>query len=96
MYGQLLKQIPAPEDVFLCVETTGPNNSYGSYTACYRDTAANPTYALGVVITVLPFHTGGWNYLFCDGHAMWYRPEWTVGTGILTNPKGLWTKAKGD
>jgi prepilin-type N-terminal cleavage/methylation domain-containing protein/prepilin-type processing-associated H-X9-DG protein len=25
-------------------------------------------------------HGGGWNYLFCDGHVKWHRPEQTVDT----------------
>ncbi len=36
-------------------------------------------------------HSGGYNYLFADSHAKWYRPEATVGTGTLSAPKGFWT-----
>ena len=43
-----------------------------------------------------PFHSSGWNYLFCDGHAAWYLPEKTIGTGTLSNPKGMWTRKTGD
>jgi prepilin-type processing-associated H-X9-DG protein len=41
-------------------------------------------------------HSGGWNYLFCDGHVNWLRPEATIGTGTLQDPKGMWTCAEGD
>ena len=27
-----------------------------------------------------PIHAGGWNYLFCDGHVKWLRPERTIRT----------------
>lgn len=36
------------------------------------------------------------NYLFCDGHAAALAIEQTVGTGTLTNPKGMWTAMLGD
>lgn len=44
-------------------------------------------------------HNGGWNYLFCDGHAKWHRPQQTVDsnpgdglTGSITgNNYGYWT-----
>jgi len=28
-----------------------------------------------------PYHNGGWNYIFADGHVKWYRPEQTINTG---------------
>lgn len=47
-------------------------------------------------VEVDPIHFGGWNYLFCDGHVKWYRPEATVGTGSPSAPKGFWTLADND
>jgi len=41
-------------------------------------------------------HSGGWNYLFADGHAKWYKPEATVGTGTRTDPRGFWSIADND
>jgi prepilin-type N-terminal cleavage/methylation domain-containing protein/prepilin-type processing-associated H-X9-DG protein len=41
-------------------------------------------------------HGGGWNYLFVDGHAKWFKPEATFGTGTSTSPKGMWTIADND
>jgi prepilin-type N-terminal cleavage/methylation domain-containing protein/prepilin-type processing-associated H-X9-DG protein len=42
-----------------------------------------------------PYHNGGWNYAFADGHAKWHRPEQTVGrNGSMTtqyNCQGYWT-----
>jgi len=44
----------------------------------------------------LALHTDGWNYLYCDGHVKWERPELTVGTGTPLNPAGPWTLKDGD
>lgn len=44
-----------------------------------------------------PVHNGGWNYVFADGHAKWYKPEQTNGpAGDKTfsypwNDGGFWT-----
>ena len=51
-----------------------------------------------------PYHTGGWDYLFVDGHVKWLRPEATIGKGVKgtglgtdgvactkEHPCGLWT-----
>ncbi|MDR3708973.1 MAG: prepilin-type N-terminal cleavage/methylation domain-containing protein [Capsulimonadaceae bacterium] len=37
----------------------------------------------------VPLHNGGWNYLFCDYHVKWMRPEKTVGTGVNNSGKGV-------
>jgi prepilin-type N-terminal cleavage/methylation domain-containing protein/prepilin-type processing-associated H-X9-DG protein len=44
-----------------------------------------------------PWHFGGWNYLFVDGHAEWLKPQQTLGTGhgkipagTLGTPHGMW------
>jgi prepilin-type N-terminal cleavage/methylation domain-containing protein/prepilin-type processing-associated H-X9-DG protein len=57
------------------------------------------------------WHSGGWNYVYCDGHVKHLRPETTVspggynGTGfhingtttcIWSNPCGPWTTTAGD
>ena len=41
-------------------------------------------------------HSKRFNYLFHDNHVQALRIEQTVGTGTLTNPKGMWTVATGD
>lgn len=28
-----------------------------------------------------PYHNGGWNYLYCDGHVKWLKPAQTFGSG---------------
>jgi prepilin-type processing-associated H-X9-DG protein len=55
--------------------------------------------------TSAPFHNGGWDYLFVDGHVKYLRPEQTIGQGVngsgkdaggnpctKENPCGLWTR----
>ncbi len=34
-----------------------------------------------------PLHGGGWNYVFVDGHAKWFKPEQTIKTPGVTYPK---------
>jgi prepilin-type N-terminal cleavage/methylation domain-containing protein/prepilin-type processing-associated H-X9-DG protein len=41
-------------------------------------------------------HSQRFNYLFHDGHAEVLKVEQTIGTGTLTNPKGMWTVTAGD
>ena len=41
-------------------------------------------------------HKGRFNYVFCDGHVESLKLEQTIGSGTLTNPKGMWTAAAGD
>ncbi|HZV34301.1 MAG TPA: DUF1559 domain-containing protein [Verrucomicrobiae bacterium] len=41
-------------------------------------------------------HSGRFNYLFFDNHVTALKIQDTVGTGTLTNPKGMWTLAAGD
>ncbi|HTS19294.1 MAG TPA: DUF1559 domain-containing protein [Verrucomicrobiae bacterium] len=45
----------------------------------------------------LPWHSGGWNYLFCDGHVQWLKPQQTLGhgngkipAGTMSVPYGMW------
>jgi len=36
------------------------------------------------------------NYMFCDGHAAALAIEQTIGTGTLSDPKGMWTSLSSD
>ncbi len=50
----------------------------------------------------LSWHSGGWNYLFVDGHVQWLTPLQTIGVGTarstptLSHPAGMWTPQRGD
>jgi prepilin-type processing-associated H-X9-DG protein len=41
-------------------------------------------------------HARRFNYLFHDNHVQALKLEQTVGSGTLSNPKGMWTVAQGD
>jgi prepilin-type N-terminal cleavage/methylation domain-containing protein/prepilin-type processing-associated H-X9-DG protein len=41
-------------------------------------------------------HSKRFNYLFHDNHVQALKMEQTVGTGNLSNPRGMWTVAPGD
>ncbi|MBN8708016.1 MAG: hypothetical protein J0I10_01455 [Verrucomicrobia bacterium] len=41
-------------------------------------------------------HQGTFNYLFVDGHVENLKPEATVGSGSMSNPRGMWTVKSGD
>ncbi len=43
-----------------------------------------------------PMHSGGYNWLFCDGHVKWLTAEKTIGTGTMKVPLGFWSIADGD
>jgi prepilin-type N-terminal cleavage/methylation domain-containing protein/prepilin-type processing-associated H-X9-DG protein len=48
-----------------------------------------------------PFHFGGWNYLFVDGHVQWLTPEKTLGkptkgAATMGKPFGMWTPQASD
>jgi len=47
-----------------------------------------------------PWHSGGWNYLFVDGHVQWLTPQRTLGRlkspGTMGCPLGLWTPSTAD
>ncbi|MDR3709888.1 MAG: DUF1559 domain-containing protein [Capsulimonadaceae bacterium] len=48
---------------------------------CSTTTSSTTYYCTG---TQTPVHSGGWNYLFADGHVKWMRPETTIGSGTGT------------
>ena len=73
--------------------------SPGSVNANFRGQdcmTANTSGGCSVTRKGVGVHSGGWNYLFADGHAKWFKPEATVGTGTTTAPKGFWTIAEND
>jgi prepilin-type processing-associated H-X9-DG protein len=96
--GVVQGKIPAPATTLLLVERPETSNNM-SGTAC--SSADCPTGCGGAQdsnATVIgkPIHSGGWNYLMCDSHVKWLRPEQTNGTGTLANPLGMWTIVDGD
>lgn len=90
--GRPLSQITVPATTLLLVEYPQAGVT-PNYVGVFRIVSSPNAQATGVPT---PIHSDGWNYLFCDGHVKWYRPEETIGTGTMASPKGLWTIADGD
>jgi prepilin-type N-terminal cleavage/methylation domain-containing protein/prepilin-type processing-associated H-X9-DG protein len=100
--GMPIANIPAVADTLYLVERPANNNKFGHPDCAVTD---GPFIVAGRVGgaqngQAAPFHSNGWNYLFADGHAKWFRPEATVGkdpvTGVRINPltdwpNGMWT-----
>jgi prepilin-type N-terminal cleavage/methylation domain-containing protein/prepilin-type processing-associated H-X9-DG protein len=117
--GRPLSEIPAPGSTFYMAETRnmGDNqgNVYGGSVFYPLYTPSAPSWAEssqnfvpkvigGPKVIIEPTHAGGWNYLYCDSHVKWSKPESTLGrnpvTGApntnLASPRGPWTVWEGD
>jgi prepilin-type N-terminal cleavage/methylation domain-containing protein/prepilin-type processing-associated H-X9-DG protein len=92
-WGAKISQIVDPSGTILLTErgsAVGSNNLLGNGSKSVTD---NPN---GQVSGVM-FHGNGMNYLHCDGHAIFSRPYDTIGAGgTLIQPRGPWTRVKGD
>ncbi|MDR3706735.1 MAG: DUF1559 domain-containing protein [Capsulimonadaceae bacterium] len=56
----------------------GVNSSYTQDCAGHKATNSGTCSSAGDLQA--PMHSGGWEYLYCDGHVKWLRPEQTFGT----------------
>jgi prepilin-type processing-associated H-X9-DG protein len=105
--GAKLVTVPAPADTILIAERPSSANivNFNSYWNVWSPDNQSPDGNQ----CPNPLHTGGWNYLFADGHVKWYLPANTIGhndasvtggsctwTPSLTNPCGLWTTDAND
>ena len=104
--GRTLSSIPAPAETFLLAE-----KPYGLNYPTTNQFAAveSPIDQMQQPGLAEPLHFEGWNYLFCDGHVKWYKPEQTIDTnpsdGITgqmdvysatSYPRGYWTVSETD
>ena len=86
-----MSQIPNVAGTLELVENPIPANVLSNPSGADCGSPSTQQYS-----TTMPLHTGGWNYLFCDQHVKWMRPENTIGTGTMNNPLGMWTVAEND
>ena len=63
----------------ICIEVQSPSQRGSASWPYYAQDGFGGTTAQGLGGGT-PYHNGGWNYLFGDGHAKWLRPEDTVST----------------
>lgn len=93
MIGAKIARINAPAETLLLAELPFAGNHFGSNSGPYVSCVAGAASCQdrGVPAPNIPIHFQGWNYLFCDGHVKWLKPESTIGTGNLLAPKGVWT-----
>ncbi|HVM59767.1 MAG TPA: prepilin-type N-terminal cleavage/methylation domain-containing protein [Verrucomicrobiae bacterium] len=83
-----------------------PDSTAGGDTYCSsggKNGMGYAQYFSGSGYTGSPWHSGGWNYLFVDGHVQWLEPRQTIGVGAPKAPKptlgapaGMWTPQRGD
>ena len=104
--GRKLSELPDVAGTLMIVENpSGDSSTYNNnnmFSTFARATCESPNNQKnrannagnGTGGTALHFE--GWNYLFADGHVKWLRPASTIGTGTLSDPKGLWTIAEND
>jgi prepilin-type N-terminal cleavage/methylation domain-containing protein/prepilin-type processing-associated H-X9-DG protein len=90
--GKTLSQFQDAAGTFLMVETCDPDNGLGENFAGIKRPympqagdylAQNQTINGGSTFMTSPggWHTGGWNYVYADGHAKWNHPDQTIGKG---------------
>jgi prepilin-type processing-associated H-X9-DG protein len=114
-WGVSLTTIDDPSDTIMVAERPNLANNYG-YTAnsdcgCPDDSAGpyspycNNGFGFGQTHAGQPYsspwHSGGWNYLFVDGHVQWLRIWQTIGrtkktAGSPGQPFGMWTPSRDD
>ncbi|HEY3330842.1 MAG TPA: DUF1559 domain-containing protein [Capsulimonadaceae bacterium] len=91
--------VPKPSTTLMLVEWPATNNGYlawdlyatGPFTNFSNVVATNAGGSTCLakdgqdryVPDNVPYHNGGWNYGFVDGHVKWLKPEQTLGKGSM-------------
>ena len=106
--GYKTSMVRAPSDTLLLVEQPeggnmagndwpsfcyGPSGPYAGDQTPYQIATGSP---LNYGNSAYGLHSKRFDYLFHDGHMDSLKTTDTIGTGTLTNPKGMWTIAQGD
>jgi len=103
--GRRLSEFPAPSTTLMLTENpandqnTADFNNNNMEGKAQQASVGSPNLQASLMYNDspgTPYHDGGWNYLFVDGHVKWELPQNTVGSGTVANPKGMWTIADGD
>ncbi|HUK81708.1 MAG TPA: prepilin-type N-terminal cleavage/methylation domain-containing protein [Verrucomicrobiae bacterium] len=110
--GVSLARIEDPSGTIMVAERPNPGSWFdgvaNSDCGCpdasvgpYSDFCSYGGYTYGQAEYWGPWHSGGWNYLFVDGHVEWLTPWKTLGktgkaSGTPGRPFGMWTPKAGD
>ena len=101
--GRAISEVISPATTLMVVERPFASNAFGvtNGAGCNSPSGA-PAIGNGAQTNAAPsglgtpIHFDGYNYLFADGHVKFQKPEQTIGTGSMTNPRGMWTLAEND
>jgi prepilin-type N-terminal cleavage/methylation domain-containing protein/prepilin-type processing-associated H-X9-DG protein len=110
--GVSLAAIDDPSGTIMVCERPSQWNNYGydsnSGCGCPDGSASPDNFCVGAETydqdnggMYPPWHSGGWNYLFIDGHVQWLTPSQTLGKttkgpGTPGRPAGMWTPQAND
>ncbi|MDR3709489.1 MAG: DUF1559 domain-containing protein [Capsulimonadaceae bacterium] len=106
--GRQQNEIILPATTLMVVENPDPHNDLATTTDEFVARPMSGTGNVGTSVCAtrdywncgqdnakLPYHNGGWNYLFCDGHVKWLRPEQTADPSFTpsswSTPGKYWT-----
>jgi prepilin-type N-terminal cleavage/methylation domain-containing protein/prepilin-type processing-associated H-X9-DG protein len=97
-YGIAIARISSPATTLMAFDAPVSWNVLGNDSGATIHSPADQQFNVAS-----PIHLDGWNYLFCDGHVKWLRPERTIDlnagdslTGTMTSPRGMWTVDEND
>jgi prepilin-type N-terminal cleavage/methylation domain-containing protein len=120
--GRPLSAFQAPADTLVIAETPVPSNILGvNFPGVRRPwvdvggaggqncRSASDSFQACTQVLSEGYHSGGWHYVFADGHVKWLRPQQTIGRGVggngrdagnnvcnNINPCGPWTMDPND
>jgi prepilin-type N-terminal cleavage/methylation domain-containing protein/prepilin-type processing-associated H-X9-DG protein len=87
--GIALASIPQPASLIHITERPHYLNraAYRDYSVFNIPTEQGPYPSGASVPSGPPYHSEGWNFMFVDGHAKWYRVDATIRTPGVTYPR---------
>jgi prepilin-type N-terminal cleavage/methylation domain-containing protein/prepilin-type processing-associated H-X9-DG protein len=89
--------IAQPKQTILLCEVRGNQTRLGGVNGLVVDGPQVPVVgARQDQVGLGPMHGNSWNYLMCDGSVQRLSASNTIGTGTLSAPLGMWTRAEND